>query len=127
MKEELKKLVDRIIELPELIKQSETKIAALTLKHNSASEKLQNKESKIMIEICNETDAEGKIVYSNKEKRDAELSMRRPQDKDYLALNEELSKTDFMLTEEKTNLNFLINEFRMIRSVLQFMSRQIEE
>lgn len=111
------KLVKDLLELPERIWQEKKSLLVLM-------NKLEEKEAEIKFweiietnKINNETDKEGKLIYSSDVKRKAELEKRKLEDKNYNMLLEEINSRKIEIELKKIYIEKLINEQKNLRAL----------
>ena len=111
----------RFRELPEIIESEKNKLRALFNKNNEIKTKITLKENKVRIDIQNET-VDSKPIFSNQEKRDAELIRRLSVNDEYKILKDEVLSEEQKLKEQEAHVERLLQEFTRIKVTLLYES-----
>jgi hypothetical protein len=116
-------LGERLLETPNKIKELQGKLIILSEEIRENNEKILVIENEIKSDILSSVDSTGKKVFTNSELRDSAF-IERSSDNQIL-INEKLNLKSLKnkMDEIKTEIEFLNNDQRNIRSVLEFFSR----
>jgi hypothetical protein len=118
--------VERLMELPQAIKELQMEILDLNTESNKSTELISNIQSKIKVEINAEVDANGKTTFSNAEARDAEFVERTKFNSELAGLRSEHDALQREIQEKKIQVECLSNEQRNSRSILNFFAGENE-
>ena len=124
MLEKLNELTEMLLRVPDAIAESQKEILLRQQFMTETKNKVDELETELRVSIANQTDENGKKVYTNADSRDAEFSKRRKTVGEFADLDNELSYLDSELQSYKIEYEKLSNEQRNIRTILNFFSGQ---
>jgi predicted nucleic acid-binding Zn-ribbon protein len=124
MLEKLNELTGMLLRFPDAIAESQKEILLRQQSMTETKNKVDELETELRVSIANQTDENGKKVYTNADSRDAEFSKRRKTVGEFADLDNELSYLDSELQSYKIEYEKLSNEQRNIRTILNFFSGQ---
>ena len=124
MLEKLNELTEMLLRFPDAIAESQKEILLRQQSMTETKNKVDELETELRVSIANQTDENGKKVYTNADSRDAEFSKRRKTVGEFADLDNELSYLDSELQSYKIEYEKLSNEQRNIRTILNFFSGQ---
>ena len=115
-------LGERLLETPNKIKELQGKLIILSEEMRENNEKILVIENEIKSDILSSVDSAGKKVFTNSESRDSAF-IERSSDNQIL-INEKLNLKSLKnkMDEIKTEIEFLNNDQRNIRTILEFFS-----
>jgi hypothetical protein len=124
MLEKLNELTGMLLRFPDAIAESQKEILLRQQSMTETKNKVDELETELRVSIANQTDENGKKVYTNADSRDAEFSKRRKTVGEFADLDNELSYLDSEIQSYKIEYEKLSNEQRNIRTILNFFSGQ---
>jgi chromosome segregation ATPase len=124
MLEKLNELTEMLLRFPDAIAESQREILVRQQSMTETKNKVDELETELRVSIANQTDENGKKVYTNADSRDAEFSKRRKTVGEFADLDNELSYLDSEIQSYKIEYEKLSNEQRNIRTILNFFSGQ---
>jgi hypothetical protein len=115
-------LGERLLETPNKIKELQGKLIILSEEMRENNERILVIENEIKSDILSSVDSAGKKVFTNSESRDSAF-IERSSDNQIL-INEKLNLKSLKnkMDEIKTEIEFLNNDQRNIRTILEFFS-----
>lgn len=116
-------LSERLLEAPQKIKDLQTKILSFSEDIREINEDIIVMETEIKSEILASVDSSGKKVFTNAESRDAAFIERSNDNPALIRNKEKLRSIKDQVEELKIEIEFINNDQRNIRSVLDFFSR----
>jgi hypothetical protein len=123
-----KSLIREMIILPALLKEKSSELNALNIKVKEVKSKLDSIESQILRQIFNETEGvEGKKRFTNKEQRDAELTLRQFGDKDYKENLEQLDALNFKISTTKIDYEYASDCFSRNKYLIKLLALEKEQ
>jgi len=105
--------VQEMYDINEEINRTESSIYNFMIHRDELEVKISDIEFKIMEEITNELDEKQKPIYSNADKRNAELKVRLSSDELYHAYKSELVSLKKVISESNQKVGYLVRKFRM--------------
>jgi hypothetical protein len=118
MKEKTTQLVDRLLDLPKLIEDFQTKALAVNDAVQETSELIVSRESEIKSEINAATDENGKKLYSNEESRKIAFLADSKEDSTLTHLYSKMKELNHQVSIIRIAIESYSNEQRNIRSIL---------
>lgn len=116
-------LSERLLEAPQKIKDLQTKILSFSEDIREINEDIIVMETEIKSEILASVDSSGKKVFTNAESRDTAFIERSNDNPALIRNKEKLRSIKDQVEELKIEIEFINNDQRNIRSVLDFFSR----
>jgi len=113
----IEEMKDKLISLPDKIAEQKKKVHALENKQRNLDENISFIKNGIAKEIFAEKTPEGKNVYSNIEMREAELKSRSRNNNQLTALYSEHQNLAESIFEDRTELEKLEQEFKVIKYI----------
>ncbi len=110
-------MINKLKELPALITKQRTHLLELQndLEENISS--ISNWESKVKQDIADETDAKGKAVFSNAEKRQVELDRRKSEDELISQYVDNVKILKFKIDNLRIEMQFNIDTQENLRAI----------
>jgi predicted butyrate kinase (DUF1464 family) len=116
----LEELAKRLITLPDEINKSQNLIVSLIEDVKAKQGELDKVEAGIRTEISEETDGNGKKLYTNAESREAAFIQVSSDNSEYLELKNDIILINKVVNTEKNKVEMLSNEQRNTRALLYF-------
>ena len=117
LKEELK---NRLDDMPQKIFDREIELLNKTDEYEEQVLRVKYFEQKISSDVSEEKE-DGKSVFSNKEKRDAEIKRRLSSDSNYKNLSEEVKALKRELETDKLAISFLKRKLKATESLIDLV------
>jgi hypothetical protein len=116
-------LSERLLETPSKIKELQEKTILLSEEIRENNERIIVIENEIKSDILSSVDSSGKKVFTNSELRDSAFIERSNDNQVLIKEKSNLKSLKNRMDEIKTEIEFLNNDQRNIRTVLEFFSR----
>lgn len=125
--EQVKRLLEILLEHPQEIEAKTNRYYALTLKEQELQRQKQRIEQEAYTQIHNEETPDGKKAYSNEAIRTAELQRRISLSEEYQALRDEETVVFLSKHEAQANIDRLKREHRGAVAAVNILNSKIEE
>jgi len=111
------KLIQELEQLPQQIKETTMELYAITLKIDKNKLNKKTIEAKITAEISQQTNDEGKKLFTNEQTRKAEQTYRLTTNKEYQQHTQEETKLKLKKTTTEAELTYYHNRMRAIEII----------
>lgn len=120
------KLIQELEQLPQKIKEKTMELYAITLKTDKNKFKKATIEAIITAEIIQQTNDEGKKLFTNDQARKAELTYRLNRNNEYQQYMQEETKLKLKKTTTEAELTYYNNRMRAIEIIAKLGGKNAE-